>query len=317
VFVGAAVSFTRIGGHATWEWVPLLVGLDLGATASRSTLDRSAPAVVNGGRPAPMPPCLDGIDIVGIDWRAAGVARRGSRPAPAHAHRGRPSVGPQFVVEPRGEQERLLAGWGDLLGQYAVERGVVSHLSWSDLAQPSGMGDHIAWLRSDERGTPNHTAAASYRELLEVGTTSAINHEAVVTITVARERLSRHRAGKGASTSSFVERSSPRSRRSCVGLRSADLAASDPLDPDRAPAPRPVPHRPRRRSAPSPRGTSRRAPRSRPRRTAGPLALDTDWRHLRSTERSTALGGSAPGLASLCHRPGSNRSSPAAVSPGR
>ena len=115
---------------------------------------------------------VDGIDIVDIDWRAGsrlGAFRDGHRRTLTAVI---PVSGPQFVVEPRGEQERLLAGWGDLLGQFAVERGVVSHLSWSDLARPSGMGDHITWLDSDQRGNPVPGAAESYRELLEDGTTA-------------------------------------------------------------------------------------------------------------------------------------------------
>src|SRR3546814_10321472 len=58
------------------------------------------------------------------------------------------------------------------------------------------MGDHIAWLASDDRGTPNQAALDSYRELLEVGAASAISHEAAVTITVTQERLPRHRTGR-------------------------------------------------------------------------------------------------------------------------
>ncbi|MCZ7537864.1 MAG: hypothetical protein M5T61_19345 [Acidimicrobiia bacterium] len=213
-----------------------------------------------------------------------------ARPAPLGAVRDRhrhtltaivPVTGPQFVVEPRAEQERLLGGWGDLLGQYAVERGVVSHLSWSDLARPSGMGDHIAWLGSKERGTPNETATASYRELLDVGTASAINHEAVVAITVARERLSRHRTAKGR-PDELLGRALVTSVEALLrGLRSADLAASDPLDPaglQRLIRSRidPVGARPRPRKG---RLVERLAlVRS---STAGPLALEVDWRHVR------------------------------------
>jgi hypothetical protein len=278
-----ALSFTRIGGHATWEWLPLLVGW--GWSRLRRGRRWAAPlplwSTVEG--PAPMPPCLGGLDIVGIDWRAGislgAVRDRHRRTLTAVV----PVAGPQFVVEPRGEQERLLAGWGDLLGQYAVERGVVSHLSWSDLAQPSGMGDHIAWLRSDERGAPNEAATASYRELLEVGTTSAINHEAVVTITVARERLSRHRAGNGGADEQLRRALVTSIEALLRGLRSAELAASDPLDP--------VGLQHLIRSRIDPVGAR---PRPRPRNgrlverlahvrsnTSGPLALETDWRHLR------------------------------------
>lgn len=281
IFVAAAVSFSRIGGHATWEWVPLLAGWAWTRLRRGRRWNAPLPLWSSAEKPAPMPPCLDGIDIVGIDWRA-GASLGAIRDRHRHTLTAVvPVTGPQFVVEPRGEQERLLAGWGDLLGQYAVERGVVSHLSWSDLAQPSGMGDHIAWLTSDERGTPNDTAAASYRELLDVGTASAINHEAVVTITVVRERLSRHRTARGG-VNEQLRRALVTSVEALLrGLRSADLAAADPLDPKRLQRLvrsriDPVGARPRPRKG---RLVERLAlVRS---STAGPLALETDWRHLR------------------------------------
>lgn len=284
VVFAAAVSFTRVGGHATWEWLPLLVGWIWCRVRRGRRWVAPLPLWASPEGPAPMPPCLDGLDIVGIDWRAGmslgAVRDRHRRTLTAVV----PVAGPQFVVETRGEQERLLAGWGDLLGQYAVERGVVSHLSWSDLAQPSGMGDHIAWLRSDVRGVPNEDAATSYRELLDVGTTSAINHEAVVTITVARERLSRHRTGGGGADEQLRRAMVTAVEALLRGLRSADLAASDPLDP--AGLQRLV------RSRIDPVGA-----RPRPRKgrlverlelvrssTAGPLVLETDWRHLRTDD---------------------------------
>ena len=104
-----------------------------------------------------------------IDWHAG--SRSAVHSAPPHLTAVVfPASGPQFVVEPRGKQEPL-AGWGDLLGQYVVERGVVSPPVVVDLARPSGMADHIAWLSSDRTRRPlQQPAAASYRELLEVGT---------------------------------------------------------------------------------------------------------------------------------------------------
>ena len=280
VLFATAVSYTRIGGHATWEWMPLLAGW-IWASARRGRR-WSAPLPLSSSieRPAPMPPCLDGLDIVSIDWRAGaslGVIRDRHRHTLTAVV---PVSGPQFVVEPHGEQERLLAGWGDLLGQYAVERGVVSHLSWSDLAQPSRMSEHIAWLGSSQRGTPNDGAAASYRDLLDVGTASAINHEAVVTITVARERLSRHRAGRGGAHEQLRRGLVTSVEALLRGLRSADLAAADPLDP--AGLQRLI------RSRIDPVGARARPHKGRlierlsvvRSSTAGPLALETDWRHL-------------------------------------
>jgi hypothetical protein len=277
----AMISFARIGGHVAWEWLPLLAGWAWSSATRGRRWTAPLPLWASVSGSAPMPPCLHGIDIVAVDWRAGttlGAVRDRRRNTLTAVV---PVAGPQFVVEPRAEQERLLSGWGDLLGQYAVERGVVSHLAWSDLAQPSGLGDHLAWLTSEERGTPNAAAAASYRELLEVGTASAINHEAVVTVTVARERLSRHGAGRGGAGEQL--------RRALVtavdallrGLRSADLAAADPLDP--AGLQRLV------RSRIDPVGTKPRPRRGRladrlaavTGATAGPVVVDADWRHLR------------------------------------
>jgi len=277
----AVVSFTRVGGHPTWEWVPLTLSWLWSRVRRRRRWDAPLPLWSTEEPSAQMPPCLDGIDVVGIDWR--GGARLGAvRDRHRHTLTAIVSVsGPQFVVEPRPEQERLLAGWGDLLGQFAVERGVVSHLAWSDLARPSGMRDHITWLEGDERGAANDVAVSSYRELLDVGTTSAINHEAVVTITVARDRLARNRAG-GESADEQLRRALVTSTEALLrALRSAGLRAGDPLDP------RNIQRLIRARIDPV-------AASPRPRKgrlverlalvgpcTAGPLALETDWRHLR------------------------------------
>lgn len=281
VLAAAVISFARIGGHVAWEWLPLLAGWAWSSARRGRRWTAPLPLWTSGSGAAPMPPCLRGIDIVAVDWRGGttlGAVRDRHRNTLTAVV---PVAGPQFVVEPRAEQERLLSGWGDLLGQYAVERGVVSHLAWSDLAQPSGLGDHLAWLTSEERGTPNAAAVASYRELLEVGTASAINHEAVVTVTVARERLSRHGGGRGGAGEQL--------RRALVtsvdallrGLRSADLAAADPLDP--AGLQRLI------RSRIDPVGAKQRPHKGRladrlaavTGATAGPVVVDTDWRHLR------------------------------------
>lgn len=281
VVASAVVSFTRVGGHPTWEWVPLTLSWLWSRVRRRRRWDAPLPLWSTEEPSAPMPPCLDGIDVIGIDWRG-GAGLGAVRDRHRQTLTAIVSVsGPQFVVEPRPEQERLLAGWGDLLGQFAVERGVVSHLAWSDLARPSGMRDHITWLEGEERGAANEAAALSYRELLDVGTTSAINHEAVVTITVARDRLARNRAGGGGADDQLRRALVTSTEALLRALRSAGLRAGDPLDPggiQRLVRARidPVSASPRPRKG---RLVERlalvRAS------TAGPLALETDWRHLR------------------------------------
>lgn len=282
VVVGAAGSFTRIGGYATWEWVPLLAGWTWTRLGRGRRWTAPLPLWTATEGPAPMPPCLDGLDIVGIDWHAGAVL---SAVRDRHRHTLTavvPASGPQFVVEPRGRTKSgCWPGGATCSASTPSNAGVVSHLSWSDLAQPSGMADHIAWLSSDERGTPNSTAAASYRELLEVGTASAINHRSR-RHDHRRPRTSLPAPGRKGGVDEQLRRALVTSVEALLrGLRSADLAASGPLDPpglQRLVRSRidPVGEKPRPRRG---RLVERLAlVRS---GTAGPLALDTDWRHLR------------------------------------
>jgi hypothetical protein len=277
----AAASFGRVGGHATWEWIPLAAGWAWAGLRRGRRWHAPLPLWSSSPPRAPMPPCLDGLDIVAIDWRASGelgaVRDRHRRTLTAII----PVTGPQFVVEPRAEQERLLAGWGDVLGQFAVERGVVTHLAWSDMARPSGMQEHLAWLDSAPRGDPDDAARVDYRNLVADGTANAITHEVVVTLTVARDRLGRHRAS-AADGSGTLERALCGATESLLrGLHSAGLAARDPLDQagiQRLLRTRidPVEARPR----PTPGRLVDRLALVRS-STAGPLALDSDWRHVR------------------------------------
>lgn len=281
VLLGAAVTFTRIGGHATWEWLPLLIGWWTGQLRRGRRWHAPLPLWPDCDAPAPMPPCLEGIDLVDVEWRGGvsiGAVRDKRRRTLTAVV---PVTGPQFVVEPRGEQERLVGGWGDLLGQFAIERGVVAHLSWSDIARPSGMQDHLQWLDGDDRGERNQVAAASYRELIDMGTTSAITHESVVTITVARERLSRYRTSSG-NTDDHLQRALVSATEALLrGLRSASLSAADPLDAlrlQRLIRARidPVADRPRpRRGRLVERLALVRAS------SSGPLVVDTRWREVR------------------------------------
>ena len=281
VLLTSLASFGRAGGHPIWEWIPLLVGWVWARTRRGRRWQAPLPLWSATDAVAPMPPCLDGLDIVGIDWRPTsqlGAVRDRHRKTLTAVV---PVRGPQFVVVPRSDQERLLSGWGDLLGQFAVERGVVTHLAWSDLARPSGMHEHLTWIDEGSRGVANAAATASYRELVDVGTATATSHEVVVTITAARDRLGRHHPGSGSADENLQRALVTSTDALLRGLRSAGLAAADPLDP--AGLQRLVRARidpvPARRGASTGRLVDRldlvRAV------TAGPLVVDNEWGHLR------------------------------------
>ena len=130
-------------------------------------------------------------------------------------------------------------------------------------------------------GAPHGAAEESYQQLLEVGAASAINHEAVVSITVARDRLSRHRAGAG-STAEQLQRSLITAVESLLrSLRSAHLQAADPLTPvglQRVIRSRidPIATTPKPRRGRLVDRLSTVAP-----ETAGPIVLDARWHEVR------------------------------------
>lgn len=200
LFCAGVVSFARVSGHAVWEWLPLGVSW-LWATATGRR--RWAPPLplwpADADEPPPLPPCLAGLDLVDVAWRP-GAELGAVRDAQRHTLTALvPVKGAQFVVEARADQERLLAGWGDVLSQFATEQGVVSHVSWSHLARPSRLQRHVAWLTNAPLAGPSEsTALASYGELLDVAATISTVHDVVVSVTVARDRLSRRDGGGNA-----------------------------------------------------------------------------------------------------------------------
>jgi hypothetical protein len=280
VAAAIAVCFARAGGRPLWAWLPVL------ASWAQLRLGRGRrwapplPLWTCSTEPtAPLPPCLAGLEIVEVPWRTSGSLgavrdrARGTLTAAVEVS------GPQFVVEPRPEQERLLAGWGDVLAQFAVERGAVAHLSWSDLARPSGMHQHREWAAGRTADAPNQDAAESYRELLDLATASAISHQTIVSITVAADRLGRRSGDREQLQRALATATDALLR----GLRSAGLTADDPFSPaglQRILRERLDPSRPPQR--PGGRGgrlADRLALVAAP--TAGPLVLESSWNHIR------------------------------------
>lgn len=228
--LGAVVSFGRLGGYALWEWLPLGVGWLAGRLGRGPRWFARLPLLPAEVAAPPLPPCLAGLSVVELAWHG-GLRLAAVRDDEAHTLTALvPVAGPQFVVEPRAEQERLLGGWGDVLNQFAVERGVVTHLSWSDHARRSGLEEHRRWLGDEGRGAPHPEAADSYRRLLNEATSTASAHEVLVTLTVARDRLGRRRAATAAEPAEPLARALVGSVDALLrGLRAAGLAARDPL----------------------------------------------------------------------------------------
>lgn len=230
VVAGLAASFVRVGGYAAWEWLGLLGGwvvMRLGR--GRRWFAPLALLADAPGAATPLPPCLAGVSIIEVPWR--GRQRLGAvRDAARHTLTAAVRVGgPQFVVQSRADQEALLAGWGDILNGFAVEGGAVAHLSWSDLACPSGLEEHRAWLGGLARGEAQGQARASYAELLAGAVGTATAHEVIVSLTVARDRLRRRRQASTDPDAQLAGVLASSMEGLLRGARSAGLMADTPL----------------------------------------------------------------------------------------
>lgn len=276
---GAAVSFARVGGYVAWEWLPLGASwLWMRFGRGRRWHARLPLVTGDGERSTSLPPCLAGLDIVAVPWRGGQTvgAVRDTQAATLTALL--PATGPEFLTRSRDEQEQLLTGWADVLGQFAPERSPVVHLGWSDTARQSGLRQHVEWLDSTDRGDHHADAHDSYRELLEGAASQASSHEVLLFLTVSRERLGRRptddpEAAVGRALCSAVDALHR-------GLRNAGLTADDPLTPAEARKHLrtridPAAARPRAVSGRLVERLGLVAPGA-----EGPLALDTAWRHL-------------------------------------
>lgn len=283
VAVGALASFARFRGRAAWEWLPILASWSwMRVTRGERWFARLPLIPAIDGEAPPLPASLAGLAILEVPWRGAlhlGAIADGERGALTAVV---PISGPEFVVQPRSSQDHLLAGWADVLNQFAVERSVVTHLAWSDFTRPSGLQEHRDWLGTLPRAAPHGEATSSYAELLSEATAVAASHETVLTLTVARDRLPRRAAGRGADPNRALAGALCGAVEGLLrSIRSAGLLAGDPLDGAAL-------ARMLRTRVDPPAAASRvyggrlvdRLGLVTP-EGAGPLAIETGWRHLR------------------------------------
>jgi hypothetical protein len=272
----AAIAFGRYRGTPLWNWVVVAVTW---RSARRRRHWRTDLWSALGPAPSP-PPCLAGLTITTHhdDGQALGVIedrQRHTLTAAFAVHGG------EFLLEDPTDQEHLLARWGEVLGQFASDAGVVSHLAWSVLSQPSGLQLHRAWL---EIATPeSHDGdrpRSSYKDLVDAAPARAMTHQIVVTVTVSAARLPRARAQAGppaarlhralltalavlqrSLTSAGLTATTPFDADSLIGLLRAHV---DPLGP------RPLP------GQETPRGRRRLGDLG----GAAPQAIQASWDHL-------------------------------------
>ena len=274
VVAATAVTFGRVGGHAAWEWLPLGASwLSAGLTRGRRWAAPLPLWPTDQDKPAPLPPCLAGLAVIEVPWRQdhtlGAIHDRQRQTLTAMV----PVRGGEFVLQPAGEQDRLVAGWGDVLGQLTTGRAAVAHVSWSELVRPSGIEGHRSWLADLD----NHRPDPGYAELIDLATDRAVSHDTVVSVTVAREKLGRQPASRHDRDDPLGQALVAATDALVRGCRSAGLTPDRPLDAAGV-------HRlVRSRADPLARAQSGRLAERLGLLSAasGPLALEAAWDHLR------------------------------------
>ena len=228
VALAAVASFGRSGGRQLWQWIPIVAGWLVTGHGSRRRWFAPLPlASATEHLDVALPPVLQGIRILEVPWRGAlhiGAIHDTERRTMTAVVR---VAGAQFVVQTPAEQARLLAGWGDVLNQFAGASGSVVYVAWSDFSTRSGLVEHRRWLDGVDAGVQNDDASQSYEDLLRDAAAAATAHDVVVSLTVTGER---HRRGEPRDGTERLARALVVNLEALLrGVRSAGLASAEPL----------------------------------------------------------------------------------------
>lgn len=303
LLVGLGLAFATLGGTPVRELAPVAArfGLRQGLGGGRwlAEVPLTPPTGgEHGGPPLPLPAFLAGLTVVdaapstaegGSSGSVGVVIDRVERTISVTI----PVAGPAFTLTERADQERTIAGWGDVLAGFCADASAVVGVRVTETARPCGPDEHA----SVPNGLGNHPrAVAAYSEVLADAAGRLTRHETLLTITVAAARIGRRSARANiAGDDPAVGRLMDAARSATARLRAAGFDPSTPLpadqlvdairlrcDPAIAQA-----SRLRRLSLAELAGAQTRL-------DPGPLAVDEDWTHVRcdgSVHRSFWIAG--------------------------
>jgi hypothetical protein len=284
-------AFARLSGQPLHEIAPALLRYGTLVACRRRTWFADLPLLTGSPAatqpPPDLPPFLAGLVILDagpVPWAA--TARLAGVGVVRDQHDGSVSAtvrakAQRFSLCDRGEQERLVANWGEALGAFCRERGAVAGLRWTECAAPAGLDDCLRYL-DEQEPAGNRPAVAAYREVLDAAAPLTTGHEILVTVTVDPRRVTRRRSRSADAESAAVDALLEELRLLTQRLEAAGLAVDPPLSPvDLAGTLRrrfdPACERRLKSRA---RTLAERAGVASP-HNAGPLATELSWSHVR------------------------------------
>ncbi len=232
MLVAAVLGLVKVGGRSllecipsVWRWARSGGGKGKVWLAPLSNANHEAVAT-----PAFPPPLAGQVFLVAGEETGRPVAVVHDQKGDTYAASLR-VAGRQFALVERGEQENLLAMWGDALAPFCQERGPVVEIRWSEWAAPAGMEEQHAYLAEHMIDDPQDPAVLSYRQLLRTTAPVATRHEVLVTVVLDGGRVKARSNGAGDRQAVAIETLVNEMALLRVRLERAGLAASAPLAP--------------------------------------------------------------------------------------
>jgi hypothetical protein len=159
---------------------------------------------------------------IGIVWdRACGTVACTMRVA-----------GSGFFLADAGEQDRMLAGWGEALAAFARRSSPVVQIRWSEWAAPAPAAEHRNWILDNLSPQPNQGAVDSYEDLVSNAGPLGTRHEILITVVVSMKQLIQLKSRRtGNRVEACIEAAITHTRLFGERLESCGLMVSGPLTP--------------------------------------------------------------------------------------
>jgi hypothetical protein len=98
-------------------------------------------------------------------------------------------TGSGFALAEAGEQDRMLAGWGEALASFVREGTPVVQVRWSEWAAPAPAAQHRNWIAEHLSPNPDAGAIAAYEQLVSASGPLGTRHEVLLTVVVSMQSV--------------------------------------------------------------------------------------------------------------------------------
>jgi hypothetical protein len=201
LLVGVGVFvFGRWHGRPLHDWLPVVATWSALAARGKHRWTARVPLFAESGspRPAPLPPFLAGLEI--LESSSAWTRRQRLGSIGLIADRRDRLVtgvvrvqGREFALAERAEQDRGLAGWGDVLAGFCRERATVARVTWCEWSGPASLDDHRQYVDSlthtDSATHTDRPERDAYMRLIDEAGPMTTRHEVLVAITLDARRV--------------------------------------------------------------------------------------------------------------------------------